>query len=233
VTSVFHRRAAPLVAVVGALALQACSISREIRPVGQGNWAAGLSFGGPGFTNLGGWIPTPVVSTYARYGLLPRLDLDFALDLTPARIQGTDVGLAYEFVEQNGAIPAIMAGGRYYFFVNGLGVTPDIDPNTASKYSLEPIGFEETYVNASWKIGRPVLIWAGLDLFAQAEKAIFLPGVQVGIEYRWSHVGLALEVKDEGLGSNQQFSLVSFAGPGHYGAIAAQIGLNIYPGGTL
>ena len=54
-----------------------CFAARNIRPVGDDQWAAGVSMGGPMFTNLGGAIPTPLMTASARYGLTDTTDLDF------------------------------------------------------------------------------------------------------------------------------------------------------------
>ncbi len=225
------RRAAPLALALFALALQGCSMTREVRPVGKGNVAAGLSVGGPLFTNLGGAIPTPILSPYVRYGLLKNLDLDFALDLTPAAVQGADIGLGYEFRDQKGGIPAVMGGARVYGFGNMLAGT-DRPAGYTGKYTLAPTAFEEIYGNVSWIVARHWLLYAGVDLFAQAEQGIFIPSVLVGAEYRFTHVGIQAELKEEGFDVNKEFSTVEFLGPNHYGALAFQLGLNIYFGGT-
>jgi hypothetical protein len=215
-----------------ALLASACSISREGRPVGEGQFAAGVSLGGPLFTNLGPPIPTPVLAPYGRYGLRHDLDLDFGLDLTPAAAQGLDVGAAYELLDQRGAIPTVMAGARLYGFVNALGFTGQQDPVTGQGYSLEPHLFEEVYGNVSWTLGQPWLVWTGVDLFAQAQHGVFAPSPLAGVEYRFTHLGLAAECKWLEVQHNQEFSTLAFVGPGHYGAIALQVGVNFYPAGA-
>jgi hypothetical protein len=219
--------------LIGAIAvLQACGLTREVRPVGQGKFAAGVSLGGPVFMNLGAPIPTPVISAYGRYGILQKLDLDFALDITPAKAQGLDVGVAYLFRDQNGAIPAVMGGGRAYVFVNGKAFLGGTDVATGNKYSLSPSAFEEIYANASWKLGKPWLLYAGLDLFSQVEQAAFRPSILVGAEYRFTHVGIGAELRQEAFATNQEFSTFSYIGPGHWGALAFLLGVNIYPAGA-
>lgn len=218
--------------LLAAVALAGCSLTREVRPVGQGNFAAGLSVGGPLFTNLGGAIPTPIASVYGRYGILPKLDLDFALDLTPTSAQGLDLGAAYEVLEQTGPAPAMMIGARGYMFVNADGFTGKVNPDTGSAYTLEPKAFEEIYANVSWEVGHPWLVYAGVDLFAQAEEKVFEPSILAGVEYRFTHVGIAAEVRDVAFTTNQKYSTFEYIGPGGYGALSFQLGLNIYPSGS-
>jgi hypothetical protein len=191
-----------------------------------------LSVGGPLFTNLGGAIPTPVASVYGRYGILPKLDLDFALDLTPTTAQGLDLGAAYEVLEQKGAAPAMMIGARGYVFVNADGFTGKTNPDTGKAYALEPKAFEEIYANVSWEIGHPWLVYTGLDLFAQAEQKVFEPTILAGVEYRFHYVGIAAEIRDAAFATNQKFSTFEYIGPGGYGALSFQLGLNIYPSGA-
>lgn len=228
-TSVLRRTGAIAFAIV---LLQACGLTREIRPVGQGNFAAGISLGGPMFTNLGAPIPTPIISPYGRYGLLKNLDLDFALDITPARAQGLDVGVGYLFRDQEDAVPAVMGGVRGYLFVNGKALLGGTDAATGEKYALGLTPFEEVYANASWKVGRSWLFWAGLDLFSQVERAAFRPSLLGGVEYRFKHVGIAAEIRQSAFASNQEFSTFSYIGPGHWGAFSLLLGVNIYPAGA-
>ena len=211
--------------------LTACTATRSVRPVGEGKVAVGASLGGPVFTNLAAPIPTPVLSTFGRYGLTSRADLDFGLNLTPAAAQGLDLGAAYLLREQSGLIPAVMAGGRAYLYVNALAFTSRLDPNTGRGYTLSPRIFEQIYANASWKLGQSFLIWAGLDLFAQVENAVFLPSIVAGGEWRAGRrVGLVAELKQMAILSDQEFSTISYLGPGHRGALALQLGVNVYLG---
>lgn len=200
--------------------------------MGEKKVAVGASVGGPIFTNLAAPIPTPVLSVFGRYGVTNRADIDFGVDLTPAAAQGIDVGGSYLLREQKGLVPAVMGGGRLYLFGNALAFSGRKDPNTGNGYALSPRLFEQVYANASWKLGERFLVWAGLDLFAQIENATFLPSVVAGTEWRATQrVGLVLELKQMAILSVQEFSTIAFIGPGHYGALAAQLGLNIYLGG--
>jgi hypothetical protein len=79
-------------------------------------------------------------------------------------------------------------------------------------------------------VGRFTL-YVGLNLFAQIERVLFVPTVLVGAEWRVGRlVGLQLEVKQMGFTQNQLFAVVDFIGPGNFGALAVQLGVNLYPG---
>lgn len=209
--------------------LAGCSTTRSVRPVGEGKWAAGGSIGGPLFTNLGPPIPAPMVSAYARRGLDARTDLDFGLYFPVIAATGFDVGASRLLVDQDGAWPAVMGGGRLLAFANALVLSGE-DPN-GKPYGFSPRLFEELYANASWRVGEASLAWAGISLFLQAEALIARPTIQLGFEWRASRLfGLALELKQLSFLTNQRFAAVAFVGPADYGAFAAQVGFNFYPG---
>lgn len=226
------RCAVTSIALLGAIALQACTITREIRPVGQGHFAAGVSAGGPIFTNLGAPIPTPILSAYGRYGILNTLDLDFGLDLTPVRAEGIDLGVAYLFRDQAGAVPAVMGGLRGYLFVNGAGLSSATNPDTGAHYTLEPVGFEELYGNVSWKLGRPWLLYTGVDVFSEIQDGIVQPSLVLGAEYRFTHIGISAEVRQAAFIENEKYLLVEYVGPASYGAFSFLLGLEFYPSGA-
>lgn len=107
-----------LVGTLCALWCVGCMAARNVRPVGEGRMSAGLSVGGPMFTNLGGAIPTPLMTAYGRYGVNDTTDLDFGLSLPIVAAVGVDVGMAKLLLEERGARPALMAGGRLNFWAN-------------------------------------------------------------------------------------------------------------------
>ncbi len=218
----------PLV-VLAAVASAGCFAARGIRPVGQGKLAAGLSVGGPLFTNLGGAIPTPLVTGYARYGVTDRTDVDAGLTIPTTRAMAIDAGASHEILAQKGGVPAVDLGGRLNLWFNPEGVAGAKDSNGVA-FKLDPEVFEEVYGYASWKLGRKTLGYVGLDLFAQVQDAIFRPSVLAGVEWRPVRLfGLQLQLEQMAFLTNQQDSIVSFLGPGHYGALAVQLGFNFYP----
>lgn len=207
-----------------------CMAARNVRPVGEGKVATGLSVGGPMFTNLGGAIPTPLMTAYGRYGLNARTDLDFGLSVPIVGAAGVDVGAARLVLEQDGAVPAVMVGGRLNLWGNLYALSGKKDPN-GRDYAFGPRVFEEAYGYASWKLGQSFLVYAGLDLFVQAEKANFRPTLLAGGEWRANKLfGLQAELKQMAFTTDGQYAAVSFIGPGSYGALAFNLGFNFYPG---
>lgn len=215
-----------------ALAASGCFAARNVRPVGRGHFAAGLSVGGPLFTNLGGAIPTPLATAYGRYGVTDATDVDAGLTLPTTRAMAIDAGAAHQLRRQRGGVPAVSVGGRLSLWVNPYGFTGKRDSNGVA-YRLDPTLFEEAYGYASWSLGTHVLGYTGLDLFAQAEHAIVRPSVVVGAEVRpWRAFGLQLQLEQMAFLTDETASTVSYLGPAHRGALAVQLGFNFYPGGA-
>lgn len=211
-------------------ALSACSTTRSVRPVGEGKLAVGLSVGGPLFKNLGPPIPVPVTNVFGRYGLTERMDLDFGLQVPVIAATGIDAGVSRLFLDQAGARPAVMAGGRLHLVANALALTGAENPN-GGDYPLGVRVFEELHGNASWKLGDKTLVWVSLVLFMQLEELIVRPALGVGGEWRPVPLfGLALEVRQMAFLTNERFAAVDFIGPADMGALSVQLGFNFYPG---
>ncbi len=218
--------------VLGAalLLFAGCQTTRSIRPVGDGKVALGASLGGPMFTNLGPPIPAPLASGYGRYGISKRTDVDVGLHFPITAAAGADLGIAHLFLEQDGWAPAVMAGGRGYLFFDALALTSKKNP-AGDRYNADLTFFEELSGNASWRLGARSLAWLGLSFFVQAEKAIILPTLSAGFEWRLARTfGIAIELDQMAFTSNQKFSTISWIGPSNHGALAVQVGFNFYPG---
>lgn len=219
-----------LLAALALALLEGCSTTRGVRPVGEGKIAAGLSVGGPVFTNLGAPIPTPLTSIYGRYGLDEKTDLDFALHVPVAASVGLDAGAGRLLLDQKGLRPAVMAGGRLLLFMNALWLTGAENPN-GRDYEAGVRVMEHVYANASWKWLERSLVWVSFDLLAQIESAIVRPAIGVGAEWRPAALfGLTVEVRQLAFTTNQRFAAVDFIGPGDLGATSIQLGFNFYPG---
>ncbi len=218
--------------VVAALASAGCFAARGVRPVGKGKLAAGLSLGGPLFTNLGGAIPTPLVTGYARYGVTEATDVDVGITLPTTRTMALDAGASHQLFGQSGGVPAVSVGGRLNLWANPYGLVGKKDSN-GIPFALDPELFEEAYSYASWDLGRATLGYVGLDLFAQLQDAIVRPSLLAGVEWRPTPLfGVQLQLEQMAFLSNQKFSTVSFIGPSNYGALALQLGFNFYPGAS-
>ena len=203
-----------------------CFAARTVRPVGEGNISAGLSVGGPIFTNLGAPIPTPLATAYVRYGVTNETDVDVGLSLPIVGAAGIDAGAAHQVLRQEGWRPAVSLGGRLLLYANLLGLSGAQDRD-GRPYDAGVRLFEEAYGYASWQLHEAWLAYAGLDLFAQAEQAIVRPTLLGGLQWQASRaVGLQLEVKQMALATNQEYAAVAFVGPGNYGAFAVNLGLS-------
>lgn len=212
------------------LSVAACSTTRSVRPVGEGKVSAGLSVGGPLFTNLGGAIPVPVTTIFGRYGLTENTDLDFGLQVPVIASIGVDAGASHLLLDQEGLWPAVMAGGRLHLHANPLGLIGRENPN-GTDYAVGVRVFEELHANASWRLGQRSLAWVSFVVFAQVEELIFRPAIGVGVEWRPASLfGLTVEARQMAFLTNQRFAAVSFIGPADLGALAIQLGFNFYPG---
>jgi hypothetical protein len=226
----WNRRVATLALGLAMAGASACTATRAVRPVGEGRWAAGASLGGPVFTNLGAPIPTPLLSGYGRYGLSERTDFEFGLHAPIARNLGVDLGAAHLLLEQQGLRPAVMVNGRVYLYGNLAGLSGK-ERGSGTGFTLAPRIFEEVQATASWKVAEPLLLYAGLNVFAQVEGAKFHPTALIGAQWRPVPLfALGLEAKQVAFTTDQLFAVVDFIGPASYGALAVQLGLNFYPG---
>lgn len=223
-----------LLATFALAALTGCSASRGVRPLGKGRTSAGLSVGGPLFTNLGPAMPAPLTSVHVRHGVGERTDLDVGLHLPVIGAAGIDFGASHLLLAQEGARPAVTAGGRAYLWASALALSGKKNPNTGRGYALEPRLYEELYARASWQLGENVLAWGGADLFVQLERLAVLPSLVAGAEWRpcrdcWIP-GITLEARHAALFSNQRFEVVDYLGPAGFGAFGVHLALNFYPG---
>lgn len=213
---------------LAALCTCACSVTRSVRPVGEGKTEVGLSVGGPIFTNLGPPIPAPLTAIYGRHGLNEKTDVDVGLHVPVAGAIGLDAGAARLLRAQDGGIPAVMAGGRLLLFANALWLTGRDNPNGGG-YASDIRLFEEAYAHASWAVGEKVLLWAGADLFMQLEDGIVRPTLLAGGEWRpVKRFGIALEARQMAFTTDQRFAAVDFVGPADLGAFAVQLGFRFH-----
>jgi len=213
------------------LLLCSCTVTRAVRPVGAGNAALAASVGGPLFRNLGPPIPVPITEVYGRYGLTDTTDVDVGIQLPVVRAIGIDGGVTHLWLTQDGARPALSAGGRLSLLANSLALVHSTDPDTGSGYGLNPRLFEEIFATASWDVAQGWLVWTGADLFAQLEHARFRPSIVAGASWRVAdHWDLALEGKWVAFTSNQSATAVDWVGIDGRGALALQFGATWYLG---
>lgn len=209
-----------------------CSATRGVRPVGKGNGAVGLSLGGPVVKNLGVPIPAPMLSTFGRYGVGERTDLDFGIYFPVVSTFGVDFGASHLLLEQKGGRPAISAGGRVLLFGDALAFSGRKSPNTGERNPFSFRAFEELYANVSWVVADQLTLWTGLDLFAQIEELKVHPSLRAGLEWRpskkmWAP-GIVLETSYLAFLQDQGFEVVDYMGIAGYGAFGVHLGLNFY-----
>ena len=210
------------------LAIAGCSITRNVRPVGAGNAAAGLSLGGPFFTNLGPPVPVPLIALFGRYGVTNRLDVDLGLHMPTVRAVGIDAGAAYLVLEPAGGVPAVMLGARLALLGNGRAMGRGVNPNTGKLYALEPHLFEEIYGTASWQVG-DWLLYSGLSAFMQLERGNVRPTLYAGTQWRVvPRVALTAEAKWMAFLTDQSHHAVSWQGIAGYGGFALQLGAQFF-----
>lgn len=207
------------------LAIAGCSITRNVRPVGAGNAAAGLSVGGPIFTNLGPPVPVPLITVFGRYGVTNRLDVDLGLHMPTVRAIGIDAGAAYLVLDQACGVPAVMLGARLALMGNGRAGT---NPNTGKLYAVEPHLFEEIYGTASWAVD-DWLLYSGLSAFMQLEHGKVRPSIIAGGQWRVApRVALTAEAKWMAFLTDQSHLAVSWHGIAGYGGFALQLGAQFF-----
>lgn len=207
------------------LTLAGCSVSRGIAPLEPGQGAVTASFGGP-FVEFGGApIPLPVTSVGYMHGVGHGVTVHGALyptQLALFGVAGLDLGASYEVFAPKGARPRLMLDLTLYSFFG------DNQPDGA------PGGFRlfpDLAVLASWDLGRPRHhLYVGVDNFVQPFPSFrYHPVPLLGAELKASPaVGILTEVKWMGLETNTLPLQPVWYGPGNQGAIAVQLGVNVY-----
>lgn len=234
----------PLVVVaVVALASGGCTTFNSARPLATGEHAVNVSVGGP-LTNVPGvaTIPLPNVTVEGRHGLKPifgrPLDVNYGLHLLPLAfgVPGAHVGAGVLVVDEDGGIPAVSVGQRFFFFTNVFDFT---------KSRHDGVLLSQTDVTASYTLFEQ-LVYGGLSLYAPVEiesaalHAAPVLGVQLQAPRAWDIVpGLRLQVETRWLSptTDQRFAVVDWVGlptggGSDFGAFAVNVGVGYVFGGA-
>lgn len=222
------------VVVVASVACGAsCTTFNNARPLDPGQHAAMATLGGP-LTNVPGvgTIPLPNVTLEGRSGLKPlfgsHLDVNYGLHVLPAvfGVYGGHVGAAAQVVDEDGWIPALTVGQRFFFFTNVL------DPRKGRK---DGFLMSQTDLTASYRFFDSQLLYGGLTMYLPLDAGARVPrfapvlGVEAHLPKDWGTQWLALQLETRWLSPDvdQRFAVVDWVSPGDRGAIAVNLGVAV------
>jgi hypothetical protein len=203
--------------------LAGCGTVSTVRTLPEGERALSFSLGGPVATLPGiADLPLPYTALRYRWGVVENLEAHIGLHPTMLAFGtlGLDVGLAYEFLHQNGPVPSLCLGLNPTMWLNpfnqdGVGAAPSTD------------------LVASWFVHPDILVYTGGQAFFQLEEPYVPWTALVGSEFRiGKYLGLGLEIKWYAPLEDSEFRVVNFPlSPGNQGAFGIVLGASLYPGG--
>ncbi len=210
-----------------------CTTFNNARPLAQGQHAANATMGGP-LTNVPGvgTIPLPNLTLEGRSGLKPligsHLDVNYGLHVLPLvfGVAGGHVGATGQFVDENGFVPAVSVGQRFFFFTNLF------DPRKGRK---DGFAMSQTDVTASYLFFDSQLLYGGLTMYVPLDAGARVPrfapvlGVELHPLKDWGlqWLGIQLETRWLAPDVDQRFAVVDWVSPGDQGAITLNIGVGI------
>ncbi|MBN2378541.1 hypothetical protein JXM67_01900 [candidate division WOR-3 bacterium] len=203
--------------------LTGCGTVSTVRTLPPGERALALSLGGPAATLPGiADVPLPYSVLRYRWGIVDNLEAHIGIHPTMLIFGtfGMDLGLSYEFLEQNRGVPSLCAGLNPTMWLNpfnqdGVGAAPSAD------------------LVASWYVHQKILVYTGGQAFFQLQEPYIPWAALVGSEFQiGNHLGLGLEIKWYAPLEDSEFRVVNFPiSPGHQGAFGILLGVSLYPGG--
>ncbi len=213
---------------VAALAfLTGCSVSRGVRPLGDGGTAITATAGGPIADYAGGMKPLPLGTAGVAHGLTDTVDLHGAINwstLALFGLFGAEAGVGWGFLDQNGAAPALMAD-----------VTVDLFSGDLS--SGEPEGGARVYteldLRASWAWSRHRhLVYLGPTAILQAQPGAAIPSWSLGNQFTLRRLDLITEARWMAPFTDNKAATVDYLGIGDAGALSVQLGARYRFGGA-
>lgn len=208
------------------LYLVGCGSITSVRPVGKGRQSLSFSLGGPFADYYGGSKPIAYGLIRYRRGLSDKTDLYASYHLTPAifGVLGIDLGLAKQFVLQNGKRPAVNIGGGLNFFLQAY--------DTSHSFSIDLStfrAFPQIFLVGSYDVKNHI-IYFGADNMLQWTKPYLTTALVLGGELKWSSLFRStLEARWYAPWENSEFRTVHYTAPiQKHGAVGLVLGLNFY-----
>jgi len=133
--------------------LISCAAHHSLQPLGEGNWTANISAGGPVIAVFGTHMPIPYLTAGTTYGIRDNINLNGNLHLMPLayQISGLDIGAAWFPVKQKGLRPILGFQPR----LMGLA---SLKGNVSERFRFYPIFTP----SAAWQI-KNNLFYTGMD----------------------------------------------------------------------
>lgn len=209
--------------------ISGCSTVHGVRPIGKGKVAVEGTLGGPMTKVFGAYIPLPLTTVGATYGLDDRTDVHAALHPTAAAVAGVaaiDAGVSRELVAWQGARPRVMADATA---IGAGGDATSAGPEGGFALFLQPT------VTASWDWGkaRRQSFYTGLTGFSQIVPTPHLLGAWVlGNRFAVKRTSLTTELKWIAPYASSEPIVPEFVSPGSQGAVSFQLGLGYTFGGA-
>ncbi|MFC1569396.1 hypothetical protein ACFL4L_04115 [bacterium] len=206
-----------------ALLFISCAAHHSLQPMGQGNWAGNISFGGPIIAAFDTHIPMPYLTAGATYGLGERFNMDGNLHLFPLAYQigGLDIGAAWFPITQNGLKPTLSLQPR-------LMLLASLKSDVSERFRLIPI----LTPTAAWKVKKG-LLYTGMDWTFPLNSPDYNEDTPVTIispfcGYRWSlktNLFLYTEIKWQGANILSDKLAVDYWPIGGHGAFSTLISI--------
>lgn len=208
------------------LPLLACSVSRGVRPLGDGVTAVTATAGGPMADYLGSMKPLPIGTVGVRHGLTDAVDVHGAVNwgtLAFFGLFGAEVGAGWMFLEPDGARPALMGDLTLDLFAGDLSSGP---PDGGLR------AFTELDLRASWAYGaKEHLIYTGPTVLTQPAPFVNRGAWSVGNQLTFKKADLITELKWLAPMQDSKAASIDFGGIGGQGALSIQLGGRIKFGG--
>lgn len=129
-----------LIAVLGLVALTGCGTAHTARPLGKGNTALNVSFGGPIAEVGGATIPVPMPTIGVKHGISERNDLFAEWQVLPVAmgVGAINLGGSWYFLEQNKARPGMSATASLITTFSKDDVWAAVDTQWIVSWKLHP-----------------------------------------------------------------------------------------------
>lgn len=159
--------------------LSSCAPIRHVRPIDKGELVATASVGGP-FTGQIGWVPFPLISVGANYGLADKIDIEAGFEGTSALFGVLELegGCNWRPIIAAGWKPGLIVGAKL------LGAT-DFKANHSRLWPGASL-------TALWRLSPMWYYYAGMDNWFETHTTRYdgneqayhwLPVVHTGIDY--------------------------------------------------
>lgn len=216
----FRAIAGPIITLI---LIGGCAAHTRLEPLGEGEVAANVSFGGPIVAAFDTYVPMPYLTAGASYGMSDQLDVTATMHLLSLyfAIAGLDLGATWYPVANDGAIPSVGIGPRLMTFAS-------LKSDVEERFRIYPM----LSGSAAWMVPGG-MAYTGLDLLVPFSTSDYDPGhpsllISPFAGYRWritETLGLHAELKWQAANVAADKVSADYTTIGENGALAPLIAL--------